>query len=106
MNRRSSTLVVQKFMIFLLTFTFYIYIEADKIRNIAFLIDEDGEPKRSWKIIEQVAKKGEKNSRKERSPLFIFTFGKNFEETLNAYNNFGEDNNPDRLFKIIYHLEK
>ncbi|MFN8365030.1 MAG: hypothetical protein U0T78_07335 [Cloacibacterium normanense] len=32
--------------------------------------------------------------------------GRTFEETLNAYNNFGEDNNPDRLFKIIYHLGK
>ncbi len=43
----------------ILTHLTFLYIEADKIRNIAFLIDEDGEPKRSWKIIEQVAK-GEK----------------------------------------------
>ncbi|MFN8365031.1 MAG: hypothetical protein U0T78_07340 [Cloacibacterium normanense] len=37
--------------------TSFLYIEADKIRNIAFLIDEGGEPKRSWKIIEQVSKR-------------------------------------------------
>jgi hypothetical protein len=30
--------------------------------------------------------------------------GRTFDETLNAYNNFGDDKNPDRLFKIIYWL--
>jgi len=32
--------------------------------------------------------------------------GRTFDETLNAYNTFGDDENPDRLFKIIYHLGK
>jgi translation initiation factor 2 beta subunit (eIF-2beta)/eIF-5 len=32
--------------------------------------------------------------------------GRTFDETLTAYNNFGDDKNPDRLFKIIYHLGK
>ncbi|MFN3771610.1 hypothetical protein [Cloacibacterium normanense] len=93
----------------ILTHLTFLYIEADKIRNIAFLIDEDGEPKRSWKIIEQVAKGEKKFSRKEKEVALIHLsslLGRTFEETLNAYNNFGEDNNPDRLFKIIYHLGK
>lgn len=93
----------------ILTHLTFLYIEADKIRNIAFLIDEDGEPKRSWKIIEQVAKGEKKFSRKEKEVALIHLsslLGRTFEETLNAYNNFGVDNNPDRLFKIIYHLGK
>ena len=93
----------------ILTHLTFLYIEADKIRNIAFLIDEDGEPKRYWKIIEQVAKGEKKSSRKEKEVALIHLsslLGRTFEETLNAYNNFGEDNNPDRLFKIIYHLGK
>lgn len=93
----------------ILTHLTFLYIEADKIRNIAFLIDEDREPKRSWKIIEQVAKGEKKFSRKEKEVALIHLsslLGRTFEETLNAYNNFGEDNNPDRLFKIIYHLGK
>lgn len=93
----------------ILTHLTFLYIEADKIRNIAFLIDEDGEPKRSWKIIEQVAKGEKKFSRKEKEVALIHLsslLGRTFEETLNAYNNFGEDHNPDRLFKIIYHLGK
>ena len=93
----------------ILTHLTFLYIEAVKIRNIAFLIDEDGEPKRSWKIIEQVAKGEKKFSRKEKEVALIHLsslLGRTFEETLNAYNNFGEDNNPDRLFKIIYHLGK
>ena len=93
----------------ILTHLTFLYIEADKIRNIAFLIDEDGEPKRSWKIIEQVAKGEKKFSRKEKEVALIHLsslLGRTFEETLNAYNNFGEDNNPDRFFKIIYHLGK
>ena len=93
----------------ILTHLTFLYIEADKIRDIAFLIDEDGEPKRSWKIIEQVAKGEKKFSRKEKEVALIHLsslLGRTFEETLNAYNNFGEDNNPDRLFKIIYNLGK
>ena len=54
----------------ILTHLTFLYIEADKIRNIAFLIDEDGEPKRSWKIIEQVAK-GEKKFNKKKKEVAL-----------------------------------
>jgi hypothetical protein len=91
----------------ILTHLTFLYIEADKIRDIAFMMDEDGEPKRSWKIIEEVAKGEKKFSRKEKEVALIHLsslLGRTFEETLTAYNNFGDDQNPDRLFKIIYHL--
>lgn len=93
----------------ILTHLTFLYIEADKIREIAFLMDEDGEPKRSWTIIEEVAKAEKKFSRKEKEVALIHLsslLGRTFEETLAAYNNFGDDQNPDRLFKIIYHLGK
>lgn len=93
----------------ILTHLTFLYIEADKIRNIAFSMEEDGEPKRSWKIIEQVAKAEKKFSRKEKEVALIHLsslLGRTFDETLSAYNNFGDDQNPDRLFKIIYYLGK
>ena len=93
----------------ILTHLTFLYIEADKIRNLAFLQDETGEPKRSWKIIEEVAKSEKKFSRKEKEVALIHLsslLGRTFDETLTAYNNFGDDKNPDRLFKIIYHLGK
>ena len=93
----------------ILTHLTFLYIEADKIRSLAFLQDETGEPKRSWTIIEEVAKGEKKLSRKEKEVALIHLsslLGRTFEETLTAYNNFGDDKNPDRLFKIIYHLGK
>ena len=93
----------------ILTHLTFLYIEADKIRDLAFLQDETGEPKRSWKIIEEVAKSEKKFSRKEKEVALIHLsslLGRTFDETLTAYNNFGDDKNPDRLFKIIYHLGK
>ena len=93
----------------ILTHLTFLYIEADKIRDLAFLQDETGELKRSWKIIEEVAKSEKKFSRKEKEVALIHLsslLGRTFDETLTAYNNFGDDKNPDRLFKIIYHLGK
>ena len=93
----------------ILTHLTFLYIEADKIMNLAFISDENDRPTRAWRIIEEVAKGEKKFSRKEKEVALIHLsslLGRTFEETLNAYNNFGEDNNPDRLFKIIYHLGK
>lgn len=89
----------------ILTHLTFLYLEADKIKNIGFDLDNDGRPKRIWKIIEEVAKGEKKYSRKEKevSLIHLSSFlGRTFDETLNAYNNFGDDKNPDRLFKIIY----
>ena len=54
--------------------------------------------------------KGEKKfSRREKEVALIHLsslIGRTFDETLKAYNTFGDDENPDRLFKIIYNLAK
>lgn len=91
----------------ILTHLTFLYLEADKIRNIGFDMSQDGRPRRIWKIIEEVAKGEKKHSRKEKEVALIHLssfLGRTFDETLNAYNGFSDDNNPDRLFKIIYWL--
>lgn len=91
----------------ILTHLTFLYLEADKIRNIGFDLENEGRAKRTWKIIEEVAKGEKKYSRKEKEVALIHLssfLGRTFDETLNAYNNFGDDKNPDRLFKIIYWL--
>jgi len=91
----------------ILTHLTFLYIEADKIRDLGFNMEENGRPKRIWKIIEEVAKGEKKFSRKEKEVALIHLsalLGRTFDETLEAYNNFGDDNNPDRLFKIVYWL--
>lgn len=93
----------------ILTHLTFLYIEADKIRALAYLKDEDYRPTRAWSIIESVAKGEKKMSRKEKEVALIHLsslLGRTFDEVLLAYNNFGDDKNPDRLFKIIYHLGK
>lgn len=91
----------------ILTHLTFLYLEADKIKNIGFDLEAEGRPRRIWKIIEEVAKGEKKYSRKEKEVALIHLssfLGRTFDETLNAYNNFGDDKNPDRLFKIIYWL--
>ncbi len=91
----------------ILTHLTFLYIEADKIRELAHNKDENYKPTRTWRIIEEVAKGERKMSRKEKEVALIHLsslLGRTFDEVLNAYNNFGSDKNPDRLFKIIYYL--
>ncbi len=93
----------------ILTHLTFLFIEADKIRNLAFIQDENWKPTRAFKIIEEVVKGEKKFSRKEKEVALIHLsslIGRSFDETLRAYNTFGDDNNPDRLFKIIYNLGK
>ena len=91
----------------ILTHLTFLYIEADKIRNLGFIKEDNCRPTRTWRIIEEVALGKKKMSRQEKEVALIHLsslLGRTFEETLDAYHNFGDDNNPDRLFKIIYHL--
>ena len=91
----------------ILTHLTFLYLEADKIRNIGFDLENEGRAKRTWNIIEEVAKGEKKYSRKEKEVALIHLssfLGRTIDETLNAYNSFGDDQNPDRLFKIIYWL--
>ena len=90
----------------ILTHLTFLYIEADKLREIGFDMKEL-RPKRIWNIIEEVAKGEKKFTRKEKETAIIHLsalLGRSFDETLAAYHKFGNDENPDRLFKIIYHL--
>lgn len=92
----------------ILTHLTFLYIEADKIRNLGYIADEGYRPSRTWQIIESVAL-GEKFIQKEKEVALIHLsslLGRTFDETLKAYNNFGDEANPDRLFKIIYNLGK
>lgn len=93
----------------ILTHLTFLYIEADKIRELGYISDENYRPTRAWSIIESVAKGEKKRSRKEKEVALIHLsslLGRTFDEVLDAYNKFGDDNNPDRLFKIIYNLGK
>ena len=93
----------------ILTHLTFLFIEADKIRDLGFIQEENYKPTRAWKIIEGVVLGEKKYSRKEKEVALIHLsslLGRTFDETLNAYNTFGSDDNPDRLFKIIYHLGK
>lgn len=91
----------------ILTHLTFFYLEADKVRNLGFDMERGGTPRRIWKAIEEVAK-GEKHfSRKEKEVALIQLsafIGRTFEETLAAYEKFGNEHNPDRLFKIIYNM--
>ena len=90
----------------ILTHLTFLYIEADKIRNIGFDMEEK-RARRVWNIIEDVAKGEKKFTRTEKETAIIHLsalLGRSFDETLEAYNKFGNDENPDRLFKIIYNL--
>lgn len=92
----------------ILTHLTFLYIEADKIRNLAFLKDEDYRPRRAWAMIEEIAL-GAKKSRQEKEVALTQVsalLGRTFEEILQSYHRFGSDENPDRLFKIIYWLGK
>lgn len=93
----------------ILTHLTFLYIEADKIREIGYIQEEDHRATREWKIIEGVALGEKKLSRKEKEVALIHlssVLGRTFDEVLDAYNKFGSDENPDRLFKIIYNLGK
>lgn len=91
----------------ILTHLTFLYIEADKIRNLAFIKEDGCRSTRTWRIIEEVALGKKKMSRQEKEVALIHLsslLGRTFDETLEAYHNFGDDKNPDRLFKVIYHL--
>lgn len=93
----------------ILTHLTFLYIEADKIRNLAYINLRKDKPIRAWQIIEEVALEKRKFSRKEKEVALIHLsslLGRTFDETLEAYHNFGDDKNPDRLFKVMYHLGK
>lgn len=90
-----------------LTHLTFLYLEADKIALVAY--NNENKPHRIWEFIEEVALGEKLFSREEKEVALIHlssVLGRTFEETLEAYRSFGNDQNPDRLFKIIYYLGK
>lgn len=91
----------------ILTHLTFLYIEADKIRDLAYRKDEDYRASRTWAVIEEVALANRPYSRHEKEVALIHLsslLGRTFDEVLAAYHSFGSDENPDRLFRVIYFL--
>ena len=55
----------------ILTHLTFLYIEADKIRNLGYISDEENRPSRTWKIIEEVALGEKKFTRQEKEVALI-----------------------------------
>lgn len=93
----------------ILTHLTFLYIEADKIRNAGFIESENHKPTRAWEAIEKVVDSKNKLSKQEKEVALIHlsaVLGRTFDEVLEAYHQFGDEKNPDRLFQIVYHLGK
>lgn len=89
----------------ILTHLTFLTLEADKIRDLAFDLIKGGKPSRIWRLIEDVALDKKAYTRKETEVAIIQLsglLGRSFDETLDAYNDFAEEKNPHRLFKVIY----
>lgn len=93
----------------ILTHLTFLYIEADKIREIAYDHDDDYKPSRAWNRVKEVATGKAQLNQKEREVALIHLssiLGRTFDEVLDAHQKFGTDSDPDRLFKVIYYLGK
>lgn len=93
----------------ILTHLTFLYIEADKIRNAGFITRENYKPTRAWEAIEKVVDGKNKLNKQEKEVALIHlsaVLGRTFDEVLEAYHQFGDEKNPDRLFQIVYHLGK
>lgn len=91
----------------ILTHLTFLFMEADKIYNKAYTFD--GKPNRIWKNLENCILNQEELSKKDRDVILIHLaslIGRSYDETLNAYLEFQEPEEPNRFFKVIYYLGK
>lgn len=91
----------------ILTHLTFLFMEADKIYNKAYTFE--GKPKRIWKNLESCILNKKKLSKKDRDVMLICLaslIGRSYDETLNAYLEFQEEEEPNRFFKVIYYLGK
>lgn len=89
----------------ILTHLTFLYNEADKIRKKTH--DFKGKAGRIWKSIEKIALNQEPLERIEREIVLAHLstiLGRSFNEIVQTYNSFSENNDPDRFIKVIYHL--
>ena len=91
----------------ILTHLTFLFIESHKIRRKA--IDNQGNPGREWKALEETVLQKKKLNENEREVIIAYLstlLGRTFSETKEAYENFAEENNPNRFFELIYWLGK
>lgn len=87
-----------------LTHLTFLYNESDKIRAHAYN-KQTQKINRVWQKIEEIALNETKISSKERDVALMHLstiLGRTFQETQLAYKLFGEENDKDKFFRIIY----
>jgi len=91
----------------ILTHLTFMFMEADKICMKAY--SYDGKPVRVWKNVEDCVLNDKQLTKKERDVMLIHLgalIGRTYDETLEAYLNFQEPNEPNRFLNIVYNLAK
>jgi len=91
----------------ILTHLTFMFMEADKICMKAY--SYDGKPVRIWKNVEDCVLNDKQLTKKERDVMLIHLgalIGRTYDETLEAYLNFQEPNEPNRFLNIVYNLAK
>jgi hypothetical protein len=90
----------------ILTHLTFLFIESYKIAK-KVLINDDTDTIREWKKLAEFVLHNKKISEDERDIMLAHLasiLGRTFEETQAVHAVLGEENNPDRLFQIIYWL--
>ncbi|SNR51613.1 DUF6909 family protein [Lutibacter flavus] len=90
----------------ILTHLTFLFIESHKIAK-KVLISDGTDTIREWKKLAEVVLHNKKISGDERDIMLAHlasVLGRTFEETQAVHALLGEENNPDRLFQIIYWL--
>lgn len=88
-----------------LTHLTFLYNEADKIMRHGRL--PEGEVSREWRKIEQFAQQDRPLDEQQRDVYLSYLailLGRSFDQVLDAYGRFATANDPDRLFRIVYHM--
>lgn len=89
----------------ILTHLTFLYMEADKIASKAY--DGEGNPTRIWNNVENYLQNASNYSKKEMDVLMVHLadlLGRSIDEVMEGYENFKEENDPDRFLRVIYHL--
>ena len=90
----------------ILTHLTFLFIESHKISQKA-VVDKSGNISREWRALEATVLQKKKLNEKEREVIIAYLstlLGRTFAETKEAYQNFSENNNPNRFFELIYWL--
>lgn len=92
----------------ILTHLTFLYNEADKIMQRSFE-NNTKNMSRVWKKLEDVATSKKELNNKERDVALIHLahiLGRTFEETKEAFEMFGTEENPNKLFQVAYWMGK